>query len=424
MAPKRLLQDPPAASSMEEDSDAETLDEEQEEEEEEEEQNDAVQEKSDEEEEEEEEEEEDNEEEENVNAKKPVVIPSSSVVPNPQSESASSEDDDAAAGSETESDDINHSPSASDFTVKPIVSKPVNDSSSAKPTKKPAPAPAKPAPGSKRPAESDPTPKDSRKKKKGANGGDDEDTKKGRLWGEDDEIAILKGMIDFKAKKGIDPSSNMGAFHEFLKRSLKADVSKNQLMDKARRLKKKYHTNAEKGENGEGPVFSKAHELKSFDLSKKIWGAEANGGDDSAKNSRKKPRKSAKANNNNNNNSSTVLALPVSDAAAERSVEKKVKVEEMNVANGGVKAAESDDFWSKYPSLSDSLQLANCSSRWEGLERVMIQKMPSIGSSKAKELDDRWRKLQVLEMELTVKKLDLMHEQAKLLLDGIKSRKD
>ncbi|KAM5580742.1 STOREKEEPER protein [Rosa sericea] len=417
MAPKRLLQDPPAASSMEEDSDAETLDEEEQQEEE----NDVVQEKSDEEEEEEEEEEEDNEEEENVNAKKPAVIPSSSAVPNPQSESASSSSDDAA-GSETESDDINHSPSASDFTVKPIVSKPMNDSSSAKPTKKPAPA--KPAPGSKRPAESDPTPKDSKKKKgaSGGGGGDDEDTKKGRLWGEDDEIAILKGMIDFKAKKGIDPSSNMGAFHEFLKRSLKADVSKNQLMDKTRRLKKKYHTNAEKGENGEDPVFSKAHESKSFDLSKKIWGAEANGGDDSAKNSKKKPRKSAKA-NNNNNNSSTVLALPVSDAAAERSVEKKVKVEEMNVANGGVKA-EPDDFWSKHPSLSDSLRLGNCSSRWEGLERVMSQKMPSIGSSKAKELDDRWRKLQVLEMELSVKKLDLMHEQAKLLLDGIKSRKD
>ncbi|KAL6222786.1 hypothetical protein ACLB2K_006176 [Fragaria x ananassa] len=34
-------------------------------------------------------------------------------------------------------------------------------------------------------------------------------------------------MIEFKAKNGTDPSSNMGAFHEFLRRSLKADVNKN-----------------------------------------------------------------------------------------------------------------------------------------------------------------------------------------------------
>ncbi|KAL6220340.1 hypothetical protein ACLB2K_008096 [Fragaria x ananassa] len=108
---------------------------------------------------------------------------------NPPSESASD------AGSETESDAMTHSPTASYFTVKPIVSKPMNDSA-AKPTKKTAAA-AAPA---KRAAESDPNPKDSKKKKKGSSG-----------------------------KNGTDPSSNMGAFHEFLRRSLKADVNKNQL---------------------------------------------------------------------------------------------------------------------------------------------------------------------------------------------------
>lgn len=422
MAPKRLLEDPPAASSMEEDSDAETVDEEEEEE-----QDDVVEaengkEKSgdEEDEEEEEEDEEDDDEEDNVNGKekekspaKNPLVTSSSAVPNPQSESASSEEDEDDAGSETESDDINHSPSASDFTVKPIVSKPMNDS--VKPNKKNAPAkPSSVNPGSKRPAESDLNLRDS-KKKKGTNSGDDEDTKKGRLWSGDDEIAILKGMIDYKAKKGSDPYTNMGPFHEFLKKSLKVDVSKNQLMDKIRRLRKKYHTNAEKGENGEDPVFSKAHELKSFDLSKKIWGLEADGGDDNAKNSKKKqPRKSSKA-----NNSSTVLALPVSDVA-DKNVDKK---EGLNVANGGVKA-EPDEFWSKYPCLSASLRFGNCSPRSEDLERLMIQRMPSIGSSKAKELDDRWRKLQVLEMELSVKKLDVMHEQAKLVLNVMKSQKD
>ncbi|KAL6140093.1 hypothetical protein ACLB2K_058394 [Fragaria x ananassa] len=406
MAPKRLLQDPPAASSMEEDSDAETVDEEEEEV-----QNDVVEDEEDKSGDEEDDEDEEEDDEENVTAnKKPNV-------PNPPSESASD------AGSETESDAMTHSPTASDFTVKPIVSKPMNDSP-AKPTKKTAAA-AAPA---KRAAESDPNPKDSKKKKKkkkGSSGsGEDEETKKaGRLWGEDDEIAILEGMIEFKAKNGTDPSSNMGAFHEFLRRSLKADVNKNQLMDKARRLKKKYYLpNANKGENGEGPLFSKAHELKLVDLSNKIWGVEANGGGGGGgKNSKKKPRKSAKA-VAVDNSASPVLALPVSYVPAEKSAEKKVekKAEMNNVANGGMEAESDEVFWSKYPFLRDSLRFG----KWDGLEMVLMQGMPSIGSSKAKGLDDRWRKLQVLEMELVAKKLALEHEMTKFILDSMKSRKE
>ncbi|KAL6212507.1 hypothetical protein ACLB2K_017727 [Fragaria x ananassa] len=267
MAPKRLLQDPPAASSMEEDSDAETVDEEEEEV-----QNDVVEDEEDKsgDEEDDEDEEEDDAGSDGICLRRlllrfcrrycfvgrtqmrhfnvvlqlfdefvnvglrpdgymyTVVVKSlcelkdlhKAKETNPPSESASD------AGSETESDAMTHSPTASYFTVKPIVSKPMNDSP-AKPTKKTAAA-AAPA---KRAAESDPNPKDSKKKKKGSSGsGEDEETKKaGRLWGEDDEIAILEGMIEFKAKNGTDPSSNMSAFHEFLRRSLKADVNKNQL---------------------------------------------------------------------------------------------------------------------------------------------------------------------------------------------------
>ncbi|KAL6137339.1 hypothetical protein ACLB2K_062631 [Fragaria x ananassa] len=236
MAPKRLLQDPPAASSMEEDSDAETVDEEEEEV-----QNDVVEDEEDKsgDEEDDEDEEEDDAGSDGICLRRlllrfcrrycfvgrtqmrhfnvvlqlfdefvnvglrpdgymyTVVVKSlcelkdlhKAKETNPPSESASD------AGSETESDAMTHSPTASYFTVKPIVSKPMNDSP-AKPTKKTAAA-AAPA---KRAAESDPNPKDSKKKKKGSSG-----------------------------KNGTDPSSNMGAFHEFLRRSLKADVNKNQL---------------------------------------------------------------------------------------------------------------------------------------------------------------------------------------------------
>ncbi|KAH1045953.1 hypothetical protein J1N35_036737 [Gossypium stocksii] len=70
------------------------------------------------------------------------------------------------------------------------------------------------------------------------------------LFSEDDEIALSKGMLDYSAKTGADPHTDRNGFYDFV------NVSKVQLMDK----------------KGEDPTFSKAHEQKAFQLSKKIWG--------------------------------------------------------------------------------------------------------------------------------------------------------
>ncbi|CAL9024118.1 unnamed protein product [Prunus brigantina] len=59
-------------------------------------------------------------------------------------------------------------------------------------------------------------------------------------------------------------------FHDFIKNLLKADVNKTQLQDKICRLKKKYETNMAKGKKYN---TVKPHELKVFDLSKKVWGS-------------------------------------------------------------------------------------------------------------------------------------------------------
>ncbi|KAK6931752.1 GLABROUS1 enhancer-binding protein family [Dillenia turbinata] len=95
-----------------------------------------------------------------------------------------------------------------------------------------------------------------------------------RFWSQDDEIAILKGLSEYSSKKGIDPFQDMNGFHESVKKSVRADVSKSQLSDKIRRLKKKYKNKVSKGKNGEDPVFTKPHDEKAFVLSRKIWGGE------------------------------------------------------------------------------------------------------------------------------------------------------
>ncbi|KAF7127283.1 hypothetical protein RHSIM_Rhsim11G0047000 [Rhododendron simsii] len=87
-----------------------------------------------------------------------------------------------------------------------------------------------------------------------------------RLWSEEDEVLILEGLMDFQSKKGSELYPYMGEFHELVKQSLSVDASRNQLLDKIRKLKRKYSTNVAKA------VFSRPHEHKCFELSNKIWG--------------------------------------------------------------------------------------------------------------------------------------------------------
>ncbi|MCI36643.1 mediator-associated protein 1-like, partial [Trifolium medium] len=44
----------------------------------------------------------------------------------------------------------------------------------------------------------------------------------GRIFSEEDELAILRGVADFLSKTGKDPLKNIAAFHGFVKKSLGA----------------------------------------------------------------------------------------------------------------------------------------------------------------------------------------------------------
>ncbi|KAG4147497.1 hypothetical protein ERO13_D05G225950v2, partial [Gossypium hirsutum] len=81
-----------------------------------------------------------------------------------------------------------------------------------------------------------------------------------RLFSEDDEIALLKSMLAYSAKKGADPCADMNGFYDFVKKLIHID-------------KKRFKNNAGK-DKGEDRTFSKAHEQNAFELSKNIWGKE------------------------------------------------------------------------------------------------------------------------------------------------------
>ncbi|KAL0560029.1 hypothetical protein IC582_000419 [Cucumis melo] len=401
MAPKRLVEDLPSAhafSDAEEESDFETHEDPEidnlmnNSEDENEEHN---QEDDDEE---EEEEEHDEEQEHEQEIRSPII-----------SKHENSLEKDSGFVSDSDSEKTQSSPSASAFTIKPILRKLATDSSKPKKSSHKSSidcaTTAKPVcSGSKRLIENHFQGNDPNKKiKRAMNGEDIEEVKRvsgsgiNRLWSEDDEISILQGMIDFQLAKGSDPYTDMNQFLDFIRENLSVDVSKNQLIDKVRRLKKKYKNNSEKGRNGDDPVFLKQHEHKSFVLSKKIWGNEA----------KKKPRKqSVKASN------SVSISSPRVDVEAG-------KLKEIINYNNVESKILPEEFLSEYPWLKASFMVENDKFRSEGLMRLVRERMPSIGSEKAKELDDKWRKLGESELELYVKKVDLVREQCKLILDSM-----
>ncbi|CAH8262778.1 unnamed protein product [Arabidopsis lyrata] len=97
----------------------------------------------------------------------------------------------------------------------------------------------------------------------------DDDNKKPRfqrLWTEEDEIALLQGMIDFKAQTGTSPYDDMNKFFDIAKESISFDVSKNQFGDKIRGLKNKYFGSRKK------KSVESDHDNKCLELAKSIWG--------------------------------------------------------------------------------------------------------------------------------------------------------
>ncbi|KAF2295852.1 hypothetical protein GH714_034550 [Hevea brasiliensis] len=95
---------------------------------------------------------------------------------------------------------------------------------------------------------------------------------------------------------------------------------------------------------------------------------------------------------------------------------------EENSSNSETKEkAEEEDFWSMYPRLNESLKLEQFSEYTlpdSGINFIE-ERLSSIGNLKAKELEEKWKKLQVAETELKLVKEKLIQQQTELILNLI-----
>ncbi|XP_059661274.1 probable transcription factor At1g11510 [Cornus florida] len=293
-----------------------------------------------------------------------------------------------------------------DPNIKPISSKPMEETPKA--TKKPR---SKPSVTVKRPLEEKSNQKSKKaKKKRGVGDGvieedaakkTGDDTKKQlfqRLWSEEDEIAVLNGMIEYTAKKRADPLADMNAFHNFIKNKLHIDVSKAQLSEKVRRLKKKYENNASKGKKGGERNITKPHEQKAYELSKRIWGGEANSIGVVS------PKVNEKEKKNQNLKSSRAAPSPILDANSDPEVQNgEAKVD-------GEQKAKPARLFQFSKSIDSSLE-----------DEIIRDGLELIGGSKRLELEEKWKQLRVEEVELYLKRVELVREQTKHVLAVLKS---
>ncbi|KAL3819592.1 hypothetical protein ACJIZ3_005497 [Penstemon smallii] len=300
----------------------------------------------------------------------------------------------SSSSDEEESD----SDSDAELHVKPLASKPSDDAK--KPRSKPSDSePATPSKSTvKRPAEENVDSKDSKRSKKKPipekePGSAALDSSKRvpfqRVWSEDDEIVILKGMLEFAEKKKLNPIADLDAFLEFIKKNLHVDVNNKQLQDKIRRLKKKYMKNKGKGSN-----LSKPHEKEGYELSELIWGndkgieavVKANG----SVAARKAPSKTTSNGVENDKGGDDLMSVDVANADAAEKV-----LEPLKTCSYGLNV--------------DERILRIGAELFEGVNGI---------EDGAKE----WKKLMLKEMEIHIEHIDVMRARAKLVVDVLKSR--
>uniref|UniRef100_A0A2C9VLL8 Uncharacterized protein n=1 Tax=Manihot esculenta TaxID=3983 RepID=A0A2C9VLL8_MANES len=83
--------------------------------------------------------------------------------------------------------------------------------------------------------------------------------------------------------------------------------------------------------------------------------------------------------------------------------------------------ADGEELWSKYPRLNESLKLKQFSEYTlpDSGTNCVKESLSCIGNLKAKELEDKWKKLQAAETEVKLMRANLIQQQTQLILDLI-----
>ncbi|THG09644.1 probable transcription factor At3g04930 [Camellia sinensis] len=283
-----------------------------------------------------------------------------------------------------------------------------------------------------------------------------------RLWTDEDEIELLQGFLDYTNQRGGGNSSHhhdTTAFYDQIKSKLQLEFNKNQLVEKLRRLKKKYRNVLSKIGSGKEYVFKSPHDQATFEISKKIWSSAADRGgagggageEGGLEDDESNPNPNPNANPNLfDHNSNGVVDPNSSEKKGSRSRKRsRVKIEEKHQfinqqqpqqQNATPIAAATA---TSIPNLIEETvrsclsplfkELLHNAMNGAGGSRgfgavAALNPMPlSFGSPAplnfpgGDSMDEKWRKQQILELEVYSKRLELVQDQIKSALEELRS---
>ncbi|KAK4413630.1 STOREKEEPER protein [Sesamum alatum] len=206
-----------------------------------------------------------------------------------------------------------------------------------------------------------------------------------KKFSEEDEIALLEGLAIFWA----DGRNNRWAeFYNFIKDSLPHQFTRTQVSEKIRRLKTKFENNYKRARATGGRLdLSDAHESTVFEVSKTLWGEDqSEAGDKHGGKEKETPHWGDKSR----------AQKKRIRTGKEHDAEKEIVKNQKQVGEIG-----KEEFASAYPLLSSSLDKF-------GYPNIIKENIVLIGKEKAQELEEKWRDVKAAELNLDLKRIDLI----------------
>ncbi|GMH07800.1 hypothetical protein Nepgr_009640 [Nepenthes gracilis] len=273
-----------------------------------------------------------------------------------------------------------------------------------------------------------------------------------RLWTDEDEIELLQGFLDYTTQRGMTSCGHhrdTAAFYDQIKSKFQLDFNKNQLVEKLRRLKKKYRNVVNRISSGKEFAFKSAHDQATFEISRKIWSNSGILNRPELDDDDQKPNLSSNSNNipnSNLNENSDHKALnmdinmdiPKSRKRSRGKAEEKgptLKVanlggsEGINVVSSMQGLIEETVRSCLSPMLKELMNDAVSGTAFAGgrgtggmalnATPLNFACMNSGGSGDV--MGDKWRKQQILELEVYSKRLELVQDQIKSTLEELRS---
>ncbi|PRQ41940.1 putative transcription factor GeBP family [Rosa chinensis] len=290
-----------------------------------------------------------------------------------------------------------------------------------------------------------------------------------RLWTDEDEIELLQGFLDYttqRGNKGGSHQNDTALFYDQIKSKLQLEFNKNQLVEKLRRLKKKYRNVLNKIASGKEVSFKSPHDQATFEISRKIWsnigrigvaGADDNDDEDPNPNPNNpnfnhfeiKTEEAAgfQKSTPKSRKRQRTPAQPKTPSFVEPAAVPVIKENHHNVNNGGgvgggggggsncgncnVQGMIEETVKSCLSPVLRELMSSSMGGGGpsRGFGGLSLNPIPlsfggpsmSLNFGGGEAADEQWRKQQILELEVYSKRLELVQNQIKVALDELRS---